>query len=91
MLQRARSIPMTRRANQLLTMRNNVAAQLGDQYQKSIATYTPHIRAETVHCGGCTITAAQRVLRGLGSLGNDIAVQRLVACAAVELALQPQR
>lgn len=87
MLQRAKGAKSMKRANQLLTMRDALVEQLGDQYRAGIATYMPFVSVEAQRCGGCALTAADRVIRRLGDLGDDIAVKRLVTCAAVEYAL----
>ena len=86
MLQRAKGVQSMKRANQLLTMRDQMASQLGEKYRPSIETYLPFVSAAAQRCG-CAITAANQVIDLLGDIGEDIAVKRLVTCAAVELAL----
>jgi len=86
MLQRAKGVQSMKRANQLLTMRDQLATQLGEKYRPSIETYMPFVSAAVARCG-CAITAANEVIQLLGDMGDDIAVKRLVTCAALELAL----
>jgi len=88
MLQRVKHNQMLRNANRLLELRDSVRKQLGDQYADHTAPFTPFVAIEYQHCG-CPQLAATRVLRKLDSqLQNDLAVKRLVMCAALDVAVE---
>lgn len=87
MLKRTQQAQQIRQAMRLLTLRDNTARELGEEtYQASVAQFTPFLRAEMKTCP-CSITAANRLIEKLQDLGADLAVKRLVTCAAVDLAL----
>lgn len=88
MQQRAKNNRSLREANRLLQMRDTLRAKLGDAYAEATGVYTPFVAQELKRCA-CPQTAALRVLKKLETQQqSDIAVARLVICAALDLALE---
>lgn len=87
MQQRVKHNKSLRTANRLLEMRDDVRKQFGERYDNAIAPFIPFTTIELQRCG-CPQLTATRVLRLLSTQQqSDLAVKRLVMCAALEVAL----
>lgn len=72
---------------QLLQLRDKIREELGNKYTESTAIFTPLV-AMQIKRYGCPQIATANVLQLLETqMAVDTAVQRLVMCAALDVAL----
>ena len=87
MLHRVKSNRQLRESIRLLKMRDQIQAQLGDAYAAATGAFTPFVTMQLKRYG-CPRIATAHVLDLLDTqLAVDPAVQRLVMCAALDVAL----
>ena len=87
MQQRVKQNRQARESIRLLTMRDQVRTQLGSNYAEATSPFTPFVSVQMQRYG-CPRVATAHVLQLLDTqMATDTAVQRLVMCAALDVAL----
>jgi len=88
MQQRAKMKPLTpaRQALKLLVLRDAVRAELGSTYAEKTEPFRPFV-ATAFKQLGCPVRAAAHVVSLLQTQITDVAAQRLVTCAALDVAM----
>lgn len=89
MQQRAKLPAMTpaRQALKLLELRDKMRDEFGSNYTAHTEPFRPFV-ATALKQLGCPVRAAAHVVNLLKTQCEDIAAQRLVICAAIDVALE---
>ena len=92
MQQRIKNNQTLRHKDQLQKLQTALREKLGDaEYRRCTEIYTPSVTAQ-IRRHGCPITAAHNVLQLLDiRQAADTAVQRLVMCAALDVAQETEK
>lgn len=89
MLQRSKTPAMTpaRQALKLLEMRDEVRAELGEDYAATTEPFKPFVATALLRLG-CPIRAAAHVVSLLASQQQSAQVKKFIMCASLDLALK---